>query len=330
MTRLTRCLAATLLLVSACGKPQEAKKIVAAVDSTGPTGPDAAPPPPPELPQPLPPVTGEVSVASGKALFAARCVSCHGEDGKGKGPGADKLRLAPTDLTTTGYLCRSTTGRPVAIPSDTDIETALDRGTHRDAAELLRLEPAQRRSLTMYVKTLARDFAGDPQPLSPVPPEPLDDAGSRQRGRMLYLQYGCGSCHGLSGKGDGEPSTLRSVQWNGRALTALSDLTDQEHYLCGSDPARVYRTIALGEGAGGAMIMPPYGAMAELTWRPEGNPEEWGKKLEGKITADELAAWRAFSGQLPAKADVQAMKPIDRRARAGALLWDLVHYVRSM
>ncbi len=38
--------------------------------------------------------------ASGPALFADNCTFCHGGDGKGGGPLAKALRLAPPDLTT--------------------------------------------------------------------------------------------------------------------------------------------------------------------------------------------------------------------------------------
>jgi len=40
------------------------------------------------------------SVASGKETFLKYCASCHGEDGKGNGPGAMALKPPPSDLTT--------------------------------------------------------------------------------------------------------------------------------------------------------------------------------------------------------------------------------------
>jgi len=41
----------------------------------------------------------ETSVASGRDLFVAYCASCHGKDGKGKGPAASSLKTPPADLT---------------------------------------------------------------------------------------------------------------------------------------------------------------------------------------------------------------------------------------
>jgi len=42
----------------------------------------------------------DASVASGHDLFNAYCASCHGKDGKGKGPAAASLKTPPPDLTT--------------------------------------------------------------------------------------------------------------------------------------------------------------------------------------------------------------------------------------
>lgn len=39
------------------------------------------------------------SAASGKDMFVSYCASCHGTDGKGNGPAASALSVAPADLT---------------------------------------------------------------------------------------------------------------------------------------------------------------------------------------------------------------------------------------
>ncbi|CAA2139226.1 c-type cytochrome [Hyphomicrobium sp. ghe19] len=44
------------------------------------------------------PATTEASL--GQLLFAGHCAQCHGADGKGHGPIADVLKVAPSDLTT--------------------------------------------------------------------------------------------------------------------------------------------------------------------------------------------------------------------------------------
>ena len=41
-----------------------------------------------------------ISSIDGKAQYLGYCANCHGTDGKGRGPDAVGLKLAPTDLTT--------------------------------------------------------------------------------------------------------------------------------------------------------------------------------------------------------------------------------------
>lgn len=41
-----------------------------------------------------------IKVPSGPALFTEHCAQCHGMDGKGNGPMASSLKVAPADLTT--------------------------------------------------------------------------------------------------------------------------------------------------------------------------------------------------------------------------------------
>src|SRR5262249_25434403 len=102
---------------------------------------DAAPPPSRAVPG-LPKVDG-ATVEAGKALFAKRCASCHGADGRGADvPGA----IAPTDLTAFGYLCQSTLA---GGPSDVDLEAAVDRGGHK----LADLGAVDRRSATLFLRS---------------------------------------------------------------------------------------------------------------------------------------------------------------------------------
>ena len=44
-------------------------------------------------------VASETSPASGKDMYVHYCASCHGKEGKGDGPAAAAMKVAPTDLT---------------------------------------------------------------------------------------------------------------------------------------------------------------------------------------------------------------------------------------
>jgi mono/diheme cytochrome c family protein len=41
----------------------------------------------------------QTNAASGKEMFTQYCAPCHGADGKGHGPAASAMKVAPTDLT---------------------------------------------------------------------------------------------------------------------------------------------------------------------------------------------------------------------------------------
>ena len=316
--------AAVLVGGAACGQPSP--RAAPPADAAAPAG-DAEPAPVVTPAPTLTPVAG-ASAGAGKQLFAAHCASCHGDDGKGKGPLAEGLRLAPTNLTNAGYLCRSTFGRPVAVPSEVDMETALDRGSHRGRKPLAALSPEKRRSLTLYLKTLAADFAVSPEGLLDPVPEPADDASSRERGRTLYLVFGCWRCHGVDGKGGGD--ALPGLRWNDRPVKSIPALQRREQYLCGGDKLSVYRVIHLGLGSP-ASIMPAYGDFAEQMGRPEKVDEaDYTRSLEGKATPEELAAVKAFYLAQPPLSEVRTQRPAARRTRGGGFVWDLAHYVLSL
>jgi mono/diheme cytochrome c family protein len=296
---------------------------------------DAAPPPDAEPPPPLQPapVLAKVEgadVGAGGKLFAERCASCHGADGKGKTEAASALRMAPTDLSGVGYICRTTDARPIAVPSDADIEGALERGTHRGRKEITSLDAAARRSLTLHVKTLAREYTNPTSPLAYVAPEPPDDAASRARGRTAYVTVGCWRCHGLDGAG-GEAAAIANIRWNERPITKITPLARKQDYVCGAQADAVYRVISLGISAGGATIMPRYQEFLEDFAKPwKVAPEKWTKSIDDKVDAAEVASVRAWLASLPEHEAVVGLKPSEKRARAGTVLWDLVHYVRSL
>jgi mono/diheme cytochrome c family protein len=65
--------------------------------------------------KPLPPILTDSLV--GSDLFRSYCASCHGADGKGRGPVANVLKVPPADLTT---LARRNGGKyPAALVRDT-------------------------------------------------------------------------------------------------------------------------------------------------------------------------------------------------------------------
>ena len=65
---------------------------------------------------------GKTSPTSGQQMFASYCAPCHGVDGRGRGPVAPALKIAPADLT---LLSWSNHGK---FP-DTHVVTVLQNGS---------------------------------------------------------------------------------------------------------------------------------------------------------------------------------------------------------
>ena len=68
-----------------------------------------------------PPVAAKPGDAeSGEAIYATRCVLCHGEEGDGLGPAAERLNPPPRDFTFGQYKIK-TTGFEDIVPNDADL-----------------------------------------------------------------------------------------------------------------------------------------------------------------------------------------------------------------
>ena len=64
--------------------------------------------------------------SSGKAMFTSYCAACHGPSGKGDGPAASEMKVAPTDLT---QLAKKNDGK---FPAD-HVRSILDFGAKAPA-----------------------------------------------------------------------------------------------------------------------------------------------------------------------------------------------------
>jgi mono/diheme cytochrome c family protein len=67
------------------------------------------------------------SAASGKEMFTTYCAVCHGTDGKGGGPAASALKVAPADLT---VLSKNNGGKFPALKVTSDIRGESDLPAH--------------------------------------------------------------------------------------------------------------------------------------------------------------------------------------------------------
>ena len=140
--------------------------------------------------------------AEGRQLFMQHCAICHGVLGDGRACMRAQSILA-RDFTKGVFEFRSTpTGR---LPTDQDIWKVISNGIHGTAmVPWLTLSEHDRWALVAYVEGFSPRFATETRvPALVMPTPPQSDQKLVEAGRQMYLDAGCGTCHGAKGFGDG-------------------------------------------------------------------------------------------------------------------------------
>lgn len=196
-------------------------------------------------------VFSQTTAADGEALYSDQCLICHGQNGLGDGPAAVFLDPKPRDFTRGVFKIRST----MSLPTDEDIFRTITRGipgtlmpSFEDLAE------DERWGLVNYIKTFSEAFeAGAPEPVQIPEPPPLTDE-ILLAGEQLYDDYGCASCHGRYGQGDGPAVSSLVDDW-GNPIPPY-DFTVPGRMKGGSSVSDIYRAFFVGIGG---TPMPAYG-----------------------------------------------------------------------
>jgi cytochrome c oxidase cbb3-type subunit I/II len=142
-------------------------------------------------------------VARGKAVYARRCVGCHGVKGDGNGAAATFLDPRPRNFTLGAFKFRSTPSG--SLPTDGDLYRTLTRGVRWTAMPTWHELPEKDRIAAIaYIKTFSTRWTEEkPEPPIVIGEPPKATPELVAKGKDLYVQAKCWQCHGNSGKGDG-------------------------------------------------------------------------------------------------------------------------------
>jgi mono/diheme cytochrome c family protein len=158
-------------------------------------------------------VPGKASPAdleAGKAVYFRKCVWCHGPEGAGDGPGADRLWPRPRNFNQGTFKVRHTASGELPL-----IEDLFDTVTHGLPGSAMPswegiLTDKQRRQVVEFVRTELvkdRDFSDqENETYTPISfgKQVASSKESIERGREVYMNKGkCVECHGPDARGDG-------------------------------------------------------------------------------------------------------------------------------
>lgn len=136
----------------------------------------------------------------GMALYKENCAICHGANGEGDGSLAQEFSPKPRNFSLGTFRFVSTpNGAP---PSREDLVRTIRNGIEGSYGQSMPAFPQFSSSEMLALAEVVRQFAAIDAYGTPVeiPPQVEFDI---ERAIKIYDEYGCSSCHGASGKGDG-------------------------------------------------------------------------------------------------------------------------------
>ena len=258
----------------------------------------------------------------GHAVYRRYCVGCHGEAGDGNGPATVRLLTKPRDFTSGVYKFRSTDSG--SLPTEADLLRTITRGLARSSMPAFPLmSERDKLAVIEYIKGFYPRWEDEKRDrrLVPLPQAPADLANEPRvlRGRVVYLEMQCSSCHGFDGQGTGATRTEYTDAWGNQQKPFNFTRGSLKG---GNSPEDIYRTFHTGLRS----IMPAYGSetVALVAW------DSFAARAE-QLGPDEFGRLQSVAGQFPATVDeVFAMTEAERATLGGRNSWDLVGYILSL
>jgi mono/diheme cytochrome c family protein len=199
-------------------------------------------------PIPLPASRIPQDTTRGKAVYVKWCAGCHGDGGAGDGAAAAYMLPRPRNFTGAIYKIRTTPSGQ--LPTDADLERAIDDGLPGSAMPGWkgRLSQPERRDVVAYIKTFSSFFADTSQHVAPLkfssPPGGGTSTAALTVGRQFYDSIGCRKCHGDQGRGDGPSAPTLKDDADFPIFAA--DLHQNWRFRGGGSVEDIYRRLRTG------------------------------------------------------------------------------------
>ena len=187
--------------------------------------------------------TSAQDIEAGKLIYTGKCAQCHGDDGKGLGPAAERVFPKPRDFTRGIYKIRTTPSG--TVPTDDDLLRSIANGLPGTSMPGWSVLPERdRRQVVQYIKSFSEKFQeGAPTPIT-FPAEVPSSTESLARGQELYRDAECWQCHGDEGRGNGPSLPDLKDDWDHPIWPA--DLTQCWNFRGGSTRHDIFRAFMTG------------------------------------------------------------------------------------
>ena len=183
--------------------------------------------------------------AAGKVLYEKFCSQCHGDAGDGQGVAAAHLLPLPRNFTTGKFKVRTTPSG--ALPTTDDLKSIIRRGMpYTSMPAWPEFTDAQLAELAYHLKSFSADFANADFNVAAVelPKAPAYSKEAAEKGRKVYEDTGCISCHGDLGRGDGTSAPALTDDWGHPIRPA--DFTQRWTFRGGPTREDIFRTMTTG------------------------------------------------------------------------------------
>jgi DMSO reductase family type II enzyme heme b subunit len=160
---------------------------------------------------------------NGEAIYRAWCLECHGAEGRGDGPAAERMLPRPRDFVGARYQIRTTGSGE--LPTDDDLMRVMREGLPGTAMPAWpNLSDQEKRDVIAYVKSFSPFFERETPEVLQQSADPGGGADRAGAGLEVYGTLECARCHGEQGRGDGT-SAPTLEDWRGFPIRA-ADLSE--------------------------------------------------------------------------------------------------------